>query len=83
MEYCGEVVNNNEFQRRTQEYHDDGISHFYFMTLKQNEIVDATRKGSKSRFINHSCDPNCETQKVCFCFFFCFFTSKIRMRSRY
>lgn len=63
MEYCGEVVDNNEFQRRTQIYHDDGISHYYFMTLKQNEIIDATQKGSKSRFINHSCDPNCETQK--------------------
>ena len=66
MEYCGEVVDNHEFQKRTQIYHNDGISHFYFMTLKQNEIIDATRKGSKSRFINHSCDPNCETQKVAF-----------------
>ena len=28
------------------------------------QIIDATFKGNLSRFINHSCDSNCETQKV-------------------
>jgi len=28
------------------------------------QILDATHCGNFSRFINHSCDPNCETQKV-------------------
>ena len=26
-------------------------------------IIDAGPKGNLSRFMNHSCDPNCETQK--------------------
>ena len=33
------------------------------MALKSNAIIDATKKGNISRFINHSCDPNAETQK--------------------
>lgn len=37
--------------------------HFYFMALKSDAIIDATGQGNISRFINHSCDPNAETQK--------------------
>ena len=33
------------------------------MSLNSDLIIDATKKGSISRFINHSCDPNAETQK--------------------
>ncbi|XP_008486199.2 probable histone-lysine N-methyltransferase CG1716 [Diaphorina citri] len=33
------------------------------MSLRPDAIIDATMKGNISRFINHSCDPNSETQK--------------------
>ncbi|KAF7732147.1 histone methyltransferase set2 [Apophysomyces ossiformis] len=63
MEYIGEVIPNNEFIRRTRKYENEGLKHYYFMTLKTDEIIDATKKGCLARFINHSCNPNCVTQK--------------------
>lgn len=66
MEYVGELLDFEEFVRRTRQYSKAGTQHHYFMALNADEVVDATLKGSISRFINHSCDPNCETQKVGF-----------------
>ena len=66
MEYVGEVLDYDDFTERAEEYSDKGQHHFYFMSLNADEILDATSKGNVSRFINHSCDPNCETQKVSF-----------------
>ncbi|XP_046859612.1 histone-lysine N-methyltransferase SETD2-like isoform X2 [Xenia sp. Carnegie-2017] len=63
MEYCGEVMGYEEFEKRVETYDKENRQHYYFMTLKADEIIDATYKGNQSRFINHSCDPNCETQK--------------------
>lgn len=33
------------------------------MKISSNEVIDPTFKGNMARFINHSCDPNCITQK--------------------
>ena len=63
MEYVGEVIDPREFRRRAKEYARDKNRHYYFMALKSDTIIDATARGSISRFINHSCDPNSETQK--------------------
>ncbi|XP_043513574.1 histone-lysine N-methyltransferase SETD2 [Frieseomelitta varia] len=63
MEYVGEVVDPKDFRRRAKEYSKDKNKHYYFMALKSDQIIDATMKGNISRFINHSCDPNSETQK--------------------
>lgn len=61
IEYVGEVIDNAELEKRLNEY--SGERHFYCLTLSNGETIDAGRKGNISRFINHSCNPNCVTQK--------------------
>lgn len=63
MEYIGEVLDGDQFEKRAAEYSKLGNEHYYFMALRSDAIIDATTRGNISRFINHSCDPNSETQK--------------------
>ena len=63
IEYVGEVLEEEEYERRKHFYEMSHQRHYYFMNIGNGETVDATRKGGVGRFINHSCEPNCETQK--------------------
>uniref|UniRef100_A0A183EAQ4 AWS domain-containing protein n=1 Tax=Gongylonema pulchrum TaxID=637853 RepID=A0A183EAQ4_9BILA len=65
IEYVGEVIDSDEMKRRKKKYGKDPKHvHHYLMALKNGAVIDATLRGNVSRFINHSCDPNCESQKV-------------------
>lgn len=63
IEYVGEVLDLQAYEARQKEYASKGYKHFYFMTLNGNEVIDACAKGNLGRFVNHSCDPNCRTEK--------------------
>lgn len=60
-EYQGEVIDQTELERRKEQYR--GELHFYFMSLTPRLYIDASRVSQITRFVNHSCDPNAETQK--------------------
>ncbi|KAK7230997.1 ASH1-like histone lysine methyltransferase [Aureococcus anophagefferens] len=36
--------------------------HSYFMALGKGDVIDASRYGGLTRFLNHSCAPNCEAE---------------------
>ncbi|KAL3507073.1 hypothetical protein ACH5RR_032455 [Cinchona calisaya] len=63
IEYCGEVISLEEAKQRSQSYEAQGLRDAYIISLNSNYFIDATKKGSLARFINHSCLPNCETRK--------------------
>ncbi|KAK9049221.1 hypothetical protein SSX86_031812 [Deinandra increscens subsp. villosa] len=63
IEYVGEVLDMLAYEARQKEYASKGHKHFYFMTLNGSEVIDACAKGNLGRFINHSCQPNCRTEK--------------------
>lgn len=62
MEYTGEIISEGECQRRMREEYRDKEC-YYLMELERNLVIDGT-KGSMARFINHSCEPNCEVRMV-------------------
>lgn len=63
IEYVGEVINMEEFQRRFNKLADEKSELYYFFSLDSNLYIDAGPKGNDARFINHSCEPNCSPQK--------------------
>ena len=36
----------------------------YMFRIDDNTVVDATMSGGHARYINHSCDPNCQAEVV-------------------
>lgn len=58
IEYAGEHISNAEADRR---YDDECMSrhHTFLFILNSRTCIDAAVGGNISRYINHSCDPNC------------------------
>lgn len=59
VEYKGERIKWAEALRRA-EAKAGPINHTFFFTLNDGRIIDGGKRGNDARFINHSCQPNCE-----------------------
>jgi hypothetical protein len=59
VEYTGEAIDQEEADRR---YDDDNMveHHTFLFILDDDVVIDAGVGGNEARFINHSCDPNCD-----------------------
>jgi len=64
MEFCGEVITKEEFSMRFPRMDQNRKqASVYSMAIGNGAIIDSSGQGNLSRFINHSCDSNCELQK--------------------
>ncbi|KAI1953853.1 hypothetical protein LOZ57_000194 [Ophidiomyces ophidiicola] len=65
--YCGEVVTKSTVARREKAFPNGGASYFFDLDFWDNDeayIVDGKKFGSITRFMNHSCKPNCKMFSV-------------------
>lgn len=62
IEYTGELISEAEGERRYPTLPDgqEEPEHTYLLTLDEHRVIDANVGGNAARFINHSCEPNCE-----------------------
>jgi SET domain-containing protein len=60
IEYLGERVSHAEADRR---YEDKGANdaHTFLFIVDSRTVIDAGVGGNEARFINHACEPNCES----------------------
>ncbi|MDP3311305.1 MAG: SET domain-containing protein-lysine N-methyltransferase [Polaromonas sp.] len=62
IEYIGEIINWKEALRRHPHDPKDPNHTFYFH-IDEDHVIDAKHGGNSSRWINHSCKPNCEADE--------------------
>lgn len=60
IEYIGDRVTHNEADRRYEDRPEDD-NHTFLFIVDSRTVIDAGVGGNEARFINHRCDPNCET----------------------
>ncbi|XP_015066831.1 histone-lysine N-methyltransferase ASHH3-like isoform X2 [Solanum pennellii] len=63
VEYVGEVIDDKTCEERLWKLKHSGETNFYLCEINRDMVIDATYKGNKSRYINHSCCPNTEMQR--------------------
>lgn len=58
IEYKGKLITKELSEKRADQHRKKG--ELWIFTLNDAYDIDASRQGNDARFINHSCNPNCE-----------------------
>ena len=61
IEYLGDRISHKEADRR-YENADVNDNHTFLFIADRRTVIDATKGGNEARWINHSCDGNCESE---------------------
>ncbi len=61
IEYLGERMSHKEADRR-YDGADVNDNHTFLFIADRKTVIDASNGGNEARFINHSCDGNCESE---------------------
>ena len=63
IEYVGEIITWEEALNRHP--HDPtNPNHTFYFHIDDGRVIDAKHGGNSSRWINHSCEPNCEADQT-------------------
>jgi SET domain-containing protein len=62
VEYRGQRISWKEAEARPPSDPANPFHTFYF-TLEDGRVIDAGVRGNAARWINHSCQPNCESEE--------------------
>ena len=63
IEYKGELISWQQAQDRHP--HDPlEPNHTFYFHINEDHVIDGGVKGNSARWINHSCNPNCEADEV-------------------
>jgi uncharacterized protein len=60
IEYLGERVTHAEADRRYEDK-DAQDNHTFLFIVDEHTVIDAGVDGNAARFVNHACQPNCES----------------------
>lgn len=59
IEYRGERITWEEALVRAEQ-RGGPLNHTFFFSVSDGRVIDGGRRGNAARFVNHSCEPNCE-----------------------
>lgn len=63
IEYLGKRITAKEADRRAGSDPDNPF-HTFFFSLESGRVIDGGDEGNDARWINHSCEPNCEAREA-------------------
>jgi SET domain-containing protein len=60
IEYVGQRISHDDADARGIDDETARRHHTFLFAVDDDLVIDARREGNEARYINHSCNPNCE-----------------------